>query len=183
MGLREGSVPSAGASNFSSRSSVTLHLALLDVCGRLNLSLYEMAAGASRNLRQDLTRRSGALGSFFTFASSRSSWRPHAPAPSSVRRWASPERNAVAALAIFLALGAGFAAPFVALGFIPGVLKLLPRPGAWMTMLRRGLAFPMYGAAIWLVWVLSFEAGSDFASSRPWRLRSCWPCALSCVWR
>ena len=30
-----------------------------------------------------------------------------------------------------------------------------------MTSLRQILAFPMYGAAIWLVWVLSLQAGSD----------------------
>ena len=30
-----------------------------------------------------------------------------------------------------------------------------------MATLRHVLAFPMYGAAIWLVWVLSFQAGSD----------------------
>ena len=38
---------------------------------------------------------------------------------------------------------------------------LLPKPGAWMISLRQILAFPMYGAAIWLVWVLSLQAGPD----------------------
>ena len=60
-----------------------------------------------------------------------------------------------------LALGLGFAAPFMVLGLWPRALRVLPRPGAWMTTLRQVLAFPMYGAAIWLVWVLSLQAGSD----------------------
>ena len=37
----------------------------------------------------------------------------------------------------------------------------LPRPGPWMEWLRQGLAFPMYGAAAWLVWVLAQQAGAD----------------------
>lgn len=65
----------------------------------------------------------------------------------------------VIALGVFLALALGFAAPFVAVTFIPGALKLLPRPGDWMEVLKKGLAFPMYGAALWLVWVFAQQAG------------------------
>ncbi len=64
-----------------------------------------------------------------------------------------------AALAVFLAMGLGMAAPYVVLALIPGVARALPRPGAWMEVLRQALAFPMYGAAAWLVWVMSEEAG------------------------
>jgi thiol:disulfide interchange protein DsbD len=49
----------------------------------------------------------------------------------------------------------------MAIGFSPRALKLMPRPGAWMGTMRQVLAFPMYGAAIWLVWVLSFQSGSN----------------------
>jgi thiol:disulfide interchange protein DsbD len=65
------------------------------------------------------------------------------------------------ALAIFLALALGFAAPFMLLGFSPSALRLLPRPGPWMVTFRQFLAFPMYGAAAWLVWVLSQQVGAD----------------------
>ena len=64
------------------------------------------------------------------------------------------------ALSIFLSLGVGLAAPFTALAFAPALLKLLPRPGAWMATLKGILAFPMYGAAAWLVWVFSQQAGT-----------------------
>ncbi len=63
------------------------------------------------------------------------------------------------ALAVFLAMGFGLAAPYVILALIPGVARALPRPGAWMAVLRQALAFPMYAAAAWLVWVMSQEAG------------------------
>jgi thiol:disulfide interchange protein len=66
----------------------------------------------------------------------------------------------VVALSIFLALGLGLAAPFTAISFAPGLLRLLPRPGAWMSTLKSVLAFPMYGAAAWLVWVFSQQSGT-----------------------
>ncbi len=37
----------------------------------------------------------------------------------------------------------------------------LPRPGRWMDVLRQALAFPMYAAAAWLLWVVSQQAGPD----------------------
>jgi thiol:disulfide interchange protein DsbD len=63
------------------------------------------------------------------------------------------------AMAVFGALGAGFALPFVALTFAPALLSALPRPGAWMVRLREALAFPMFATAIWLIWVLAAQAG------------------------
>ena len=68
-------------------------------------------------------------------------------------------QSAASALAIFVALGVGFAAPFVAIGLSPTLLRLLPKPGAWMLRFKQLLAFPMYGAAAWLVWVLAQESG------------------------
>jgi thiol:disulfide interchange protein DsbD len=62
-------------------------------------------------------------------------------------------------LAVFLALALGFALPVVALSFAPGLLRLLPKPGRWMVVLKQGFAFPMFATAIWLVWVASVQAG------------------------
>ncbi|MBU4433513.1 MAG: thioredoxin family protein, partial [Alphaproteobacteria bacterium] len=66
----------------------------------------------------------------------------------------------ILSLAVFLALALGFAAPFVILAFAPALLARLPRPGVWMDTLKKGLAFPMYATAAWLVWVFSQQAGS-----------------------
>jgi thiol:disulfide interchange protein DsbD len=62
-------------------------------------------------------------------------------------------------MAIFLALGAGLAAPYALLALFPGLARFLPRPGAWMVRLRQILALPMYGFAAWLAWVLWHQAG------------------------
>lgn len=64
------------------------------------------------------------------------------------------------ALVIFFALALGFAAPFTLVSLFPALARFLPRPGAWMDVLKRGLAFPMFGAYAWLVWILAQQAGS-----------------------
>jgi thiol:disulfide interchange protein DsbD len=66
---------------------------------------------------------------------------------------------APATLAVFAALGLGLAAPTLILALAPGLTRLLPRPGPWMEKLRRIMAWPMYGAALWLVWVLWAQSG------------------------
>lgn len=66
----------------------------------------------------------------------------------------------LASLLVFLGLALGFAAPFVLLAFIPGLLARLPRPGPWMDVLKKGLAFPMYATAAWLAWVYGQQTGS-----------------------
>mgnify|MGYP001150019078 CR=1 FL=1 len=66
-----------------------------------------------------------------------------------------------AALGVFVALGVGLALPFLAVGFVPALARLLPKPGRWMETLKQVLAFPMYLTAAWLVWVLANQRGAD----------------------
>lgn len=66
-----------------------------------------------------------------------------------------------AALAVFAGLGIGLALPFLAVGFVPALRNRLPRPGAWMELVRRVLAVPMFLTAIALGWVLGRQAGVD----------------------
>jgi thiol:disulfide interchange protein DsbD len=60
---------------------------------------------------------------------------------------------------VFLVMGLGLATPYALLAWIPGLARMTPKPGRWMEVLRQALAFPMYGASAWLVWVISQEAG------------------------
>jgi len=66
-----------------------------------------------------------------------------------------------AALAVFAGLGFGLALPFLLLGFVPGLRRALPKPGAWMATMRRILSVPMFLTALGLVWLLGRQAGSD----------------------
>ena len=63
------------------------------------------------------------------------------------------------ALAIFVALGLGMAAPYVILSTFPVLFDKLPRPGQWMETLKQVLAFPMLGTTVWLAWVFGNQAG------------------------
>jgi thiol:disulfide interchange protein DsbD len=64
-------------------------------------------------------------------------------------------------LAVFVALGAGMALPFLLLSLFPGWRRVLPRPGAWMVRLKQLLAFPLYGTVAWLAWVLGAQVDND----------------------
>lgn len=137
-------------------------LALLMFAIGLNLSgVYEVGGGNVANFGNRLAGKEGAAGSFFTGVLAVAVATPcTAPFMGAAMGYALTVSGAMS-LAVFAALGLGFAAPFVVLGLWPRALRVLPRPGTWMTTLRQVLAFPMYGAAVWLVWVLSLQAGSD----------------------
>ena len=66
-----------------------------------------------------------------------------------------------AATSIFIFLGLGMALPLLALSWWPGLTRLLPRPGPWMEQFKAFLAFPLYLSAVWLLWVLGRQTGSD----------------------
>jgi thiol:disulfide interchange protein DsbD len=161
IGLQSGGAAVGWGFQLQQPLFVTL-LALLMFAVGLNLSgLYEVGGGALASAGDRLTHSSGSAGSFFTGVLAVVVATPcTAPFMGAAMGYALTQ-DAVSALAVFLALGSGFALPFMLLGFYPRLLRVLPRPGHWMTSLRQLLAFPMYGAAIWLVWVLSLQAGSE----------------------
>ncbi|MDR2870969.1 MAG: thioredoxin family protein [Xanthomonadaceae bacterium] len=69
------------------------------------------------------------------------------------------------AFSVFLMLGLGLALPFLLMGFIPALVKLLPKPGAWMETLKQVFAFPMYLTAVWLLWILGTQRGVNALAS------------------
>lgn len=64
-------------------------------------------------------------------------------------------------MAIFTALALGLAIPYVILSFFPSLLKILPKPGAWMESFKKLMAFPMFATAVWLIWVFGQQLGID----------------------
>jgi len=61
---------------------------------------------------------------------------------------------------IFLALGLGFAAPYLLVAAMPAIAQLLPRPGRWMLILRRVLGLLLAGTAVWLLTILASSLGA-----------------------
>ncbi len=66
------------------------------------------------------------------------------------------------AMLLFLALGLGLALPFLLLGFVPALRRILPRPGPWMETFRRWMALPMALTALALIWLIWRVGGAGF---------------------
>jgi thiol:disulfide interchange protein DsbD len=64
-------------------------------------------------------------------------------------------------IAIFLAIGAGLAAPYTLVCLVPGWSRFVPRAGGWMLRLRAGLGFLLLATAVWLIWIFGRSAGAD----------------------
>ena len=133
--------------------------ALLIFAVGLNLSgVFEFG---SVTVGDSLASHSGAAGAFFTGVLAVAVAAPcTAPFMAAALGFALTQ-SVISALLIFLSLGLGFALPFLILAFWPRALSFLHRPGPWMLRLKQFLAFPMYGAAVWLAWVLAQEAGAN----------------------
>ncbi len=67
------------------------------------------------------------------------------------------------ALLLFAMLGLGLALPFLALGFVPALRRMLPKPGAWMERFRRIMAIPMGLTTLALIWLMVQLGGRGFA--------------------
>ena len=127
---------------------------LLFIIG-LNLTGVFEISGHFGNLGDKLTKGDGLAGSFFTGVLATLVAAPcTAPFMAAAIGYALTQ-PAFIALPIFAVLGFGLALPYLALSFTPSLQKILPRPGAWMETFRQLLSFPMFAAALWLVWVLS----------------------------
>jgi thiol:disulfide interchange protein DsbD len=127
----------------------------------LNLSgVFQIGAGIM-GAGESLTQKNGPAGAFFTGALAVIVATPcTAPFMGAAVGYAMTQPPAVTLL-VFQALALGLAAPFLLLSLSPGVAKLLPKPGAWMSRLKEFLAFPMYASAAWMVWVLSQQVGAE----------------------
>ena len=93
---------------------------------------------------------------------------------------------------LYVLVGIGLGLPYIALCFYPGVIKLLPKPGAWMDTLKQVLAFPLLLTVVFfvtmitpdyriatltlliVVWFACWLIGRVPAYAEAYRLRSAW---------
>jgi thiol:disulfide interchange protein/DsbC/DsbD-like thiol-disulfide interchange protein len=64
-------------------------------------------------------------------------------------------------LLVFTALALGMAAPYLVLSLNPRLLRLVPRPGAWMEGFQQFLGFLLMATVVALLWLLGREAGVE----------------------
>jgi thiol:disulfide interchange protein DsbD len=102
-----------------------------------------------------LAHRGGSAGAFFTGVLAAVVGAPCVGPFLGAALGAVMSEPAPAVIGVFLAMGLGMALPFLLLSFLPGLHRLLPRPGKWMETLKQAFAFPMFLTAAWLVSVLA----------------------------
>ena len=133
-------------------ASVLFFLAL-SLAGMFEVGLTLTSAGSS------LASRQGYAGSFFTGVLAMVVATPcTAPLMGPAIGFALVHSAAVT-FAIFTALAIGLAVPYLLLSFNPAWTRLLPRPGAWMEVLKQATAVPIFATVIWLVWLFAQSAG------------------------
>lgn len=125
----------------------------------LSLSGVFSIGGSIIGVGSSLTQKSGYSGSFFTGVLATIVATPcTAPFMGAALGFALSQPP-VSLLAVFISLGFGLALPYLLLSYSPSLQRYLPKPNVWMDRLKQAMAFPMYAAAVWLVWVLVQQAG------------------------
>ncbi|NBB92068.1 MAG: thiol:disulfide interchange protein [Gammaproteobacteria bacterium] len=127
----------------------------------LSLSGLFTFGGSLMGAGQSLTEREGVSGSFFTGVLACIVASPCTAPFMGTALGAAVLMPWPMAMGIFLALGFGLALPMLVLGFSPALARRLPRPGPWMETFKQLMAFPLYLAVVWLLWVLGRQVGAD----------------------
>jgi thiol:disulfide interchange protein DsbD len=126
----------------------------LSLAGQFEIGLTLTCAGSS------LAARQGYAGSFFTGVLAVVVATPcTAPFMGAAIGYALAQPAAIT-FAVFTALALGLAAPYVALTLQPAWTRLLPRPGAWMDILKQAISVPIFATVIWLAWVVAQAYGA-----------------------
>ena len=127
----------------------------LSLAGMFEIGLSLTSAGG------ELAQKPGYTGSFFTGVLAMVVATPcTAPFMGAAIGYALAQ-SAATSFAVFTALGFGLALPYLALAYNPSWTRLLPRPGAWMEVLKQAVAVPIFATVIWLVWVFTQTTGAN----------------------
>jgi thiol:disulfide interchange protein DsbD len=159
LGLRAAGATLGWGFQFQSPVFLSLMASLLfflglSLAGQFEIGLTLTSAGGS------LAARQGYTGSFFTGVLAVVVATPcTAPFMGAAIGYALSQ-SALVTFAVFTALALGLAAPYVALTLQPAWTRLLPKPGAWMEVLRQAVSVPIFATVIWLAWVLVAAYGA-----------------------
>jgi thiol:disulfide interchange protein DsbD len=127
----------------------------LALAGQFEIGLSLTSAGGS------LAQKHGYAGSFFTGVLAMVVATPcTAPFMGAAIGYAL-SHSVLVSFTVFTALALGLALPYVALAYFPGWARVLPKPGAWMEVLKQAVSIPIFATVIWLVWVFAQIAGTS----------------------
>ena len=73
---------------------------------------------------------------------------------------------------LFSSIGLGLSLPVLLVGFIPGAIKIFPKPGQWMNGFKLLVGFTLFGAAIFYFGTLQEQLTTSSANDFLWFLLS-----------
>lgn len=164
LGLRAAGAVLGWGFQFQSPVFLLLMAALLfflglSLAGQFEIGLSLTSAGGS------LATKQGYAGSFFTGVLAVIVATPcTAPFMGAAIGYALAQTAAVT-FAVFTALALGLAAPYVALTLQPAWTRILPKPGAWMEVLKQAVSVPIFATVIGLAWVLANAYGATLLAA------------------
>ena len=120
----------------------------------LNLSGLFEVGGSAVGIGSKFTAKSGLAGSFFSGILATVVATPCAAPFLAPALGAALTLSAYESLIVFTSIALGLSLPYLLLSVFPEMVKILPRPGAWMETFKQVLAFPLYATTGFLLWVL-----------------------------
>jgi thiol:disulfide interchange protein DsbD len=134
-----------------------IFLLALSLAGQFEIGLSLTSVGSSLVDRADPDKtraeKQGYAGSFFTGVLATVVATPCAAPFMGAAIGFALTQSAGIVFAVFTALALGLAAPYLLLSWQPAWVRILPKPGAWMEVLKQITSVPLFATAIWLVWV------------------------------
>ncbi len=131
----------------------------LSLAGQFEIGLSLTSAGGS------LAAKQGYTGSFFTGVLAVIVATPCTAPFMGVAIGYALAQPAVVTFAVFTALALGLATPYAVLTLQPAWTRVLPKPGAWMEVLRQAVSVPIFATVIWLAWVLANTYGATLLAA------------------
>jgi thiol:disulfide interchange protein DsbD len=132
----------------------------LSLAGQFEIGLTLTSVGGALLVDKQGAQKQGYTGSFFTGVLAVVVATPCTAPFMGVAIGYALAQTAAVTFVVFTALALGLAAPYVALTLQPAWTRLLPKPGAWMEVLRQAISIPIFITVIWLAWVLAAAYGA-----------------------
>nr|WP_070960130.1 thioredoxin family protein [Hyphomonas sp. Mor2] len=142
---------------------VTALILVIFLIGLWLLGMFELGTSV-QSVGSELAAKQGSAGAFFTGVLAAVVGAPCTGPFLGAALGAVMVQPSINVILVLLTMGLGMALPFLALSFLPGLQKMIPKPGAWMETLKQVFAFPMFLTAAWLLSVLGALAGYRMAA-------------------
>lgn len=145
---------------FQSAGFIAFMVVILTAFAMSFFGVFEVWIPGSATTRMDFTsRKQGFAGAFFTGALLVLLSTPcSAPFLGTAMGFAFTTTTPVLFL-FFTAAGLGLALPYLLVSAFPKVLKVFPKPGAWMVKLQKVMGVLLLCTVVWLLWIVNEQAG------------------------